>query len=185
MNSPAGARKPWMVAVTAVAWGFAEATLFFIVPDVFITWVALRSRRRALLCCALTIVAAMVGGSLMYFWSLHDPAGQRAMLLRVPAVDAGLVDRAHAELQRWGGLALVAGGFSGIPYKLYAAQAAQAGLSLPLLLAWTVLARGSRFVLLTLLTNFVATSLRHRFGARVVAGIWLLAWITMYAFYWS
>lgn len=185
MNSPAGAQQPWAAAVTAVAWGFAEATLFFIVPDVFITWVALHSRRRALLCCALTIAAAMVGGSLMYFWSLHDPVGQHAMLLKVPAVDAGLLDRAQAELQRWGGVGLIVGGFSGVPYKLYAAQAAAAGLSLPLLLAWTVLARGSRFVLLALLANFVATSLRHWFGARVVAGIWLLAWITMYAFYWS
>ncbi|HET7563152.1 MAG TPA: hypothetical protein VFJ87_12310 [Rhodanobacteraceae bacterium] len=185
MNPAWRARGGWLVAVTALAWGFAEATLFFIVPDVFITWVALRSRRRALVCCALVVAAAMLGGALMYVWSLHDPAAQRAMLLKVPAIDAGLIDRAHAELQRWGGFGLVLGGFSGVPYKLYAAQAAAAGLSPPVLLAWTVLARGLRFVLVALLANGVATWLRPRVGGRLVAGIWLLAWVTMYAFYWS
>jgi hypothetical protein len=31
----------------AVLWGFAEATVFFIVPDVQLSWLALRSRRTA------------------------------------------------------------------------------------------------------------------------------------------
>jgi hypothetical protein len=50
----------------AFAWGLAEATVFFVVPDVWISRLALSSWRAALRGCALALVGALVGGVLLY-----------------------------------------------------------------------------------------------------------------------
>lgn len=43
----------------ALLWGFAEATLFFLVPDVLLIWIAVqRTRREALVACAFALGGA-------------------------------------------------------------------------------------------------------------------------------
>jgi membrane protein YqaA with SNARE-associated domain len=50
----------------AALWGFAEATLFFIVPDVLLSIIAVRrGRRPAWIAMAWTIAGAIAGGALM------------------------------------------------------------------------------------------------------------------------
>ena len=186
MNPARADRTHWLaVYAGAVIWGAAESTLFFVVPDVLITWVALRSRRHALACCALALAGALAGGAVMYHWGRVDPGGVHAALLHVPAIDAQLIDIARRVLQAHPAVALIGGAFNGVPYKLFAAQAPQAGVSLATLLLLTLPARGLRFVLLALLSNAAASWLRQRTGPRVVAGLWLAAWVVEYAFYWS
>lgn len=182
MTPPAHRRA---VCVAALAWGVAEATLFFIVPDVLLTRVALHDRRRALVGCGLAVLGAMLGGAVMYVWSLHDPAQVRAVLLRVPAVGPDLMTQAGEAMRQLGGFGIVAGAFQGVPYKLFAAQAAAADLSLPLLLAVTIPARGLRFVLTVLVAHAAAQWLRGRAGRRAVSLAWWLAWIIVYVVYWS
>lgn len=176
-------RRPAYAA--ALAWGVAEATLFFIVPDVLLTRVALRDRRRALVGCGLAVLGAMFGGIVMYAWSLHDPAQVGAALLRVPAVGPDLMTQADEAMRQLGGFGIVAGAFQGVPYKLFAAQAAAAGLSLPLLLAVTIPARGLRFVLTVLVAHAAAQWLRAWAGWRAVSLAWWLVWIIVYVVYWS
>ena len=52
--------------IVAFAWGFAEATLFFIVPDVPLTGVGCRSLRAGLKAMSAALVGALLGGMLMY-----------------------------------------------------------------------------------------------------------------------
>lgn len=65
MTDPAAATTPplpkhW--AWWAFAWGLAEATFFFIVPDVFTTRLALQDFKRALISCIFTLAGALLGG---------------------------------------------------------------------------------------------------------------------------
>ncbi len=46
----------------AGAWGMAEAVLWFVVPDVFLTWVAMRRGVRPALRLSLVAVAGAIGG---------------------------------------------------------------------------------------------------------------------------
>lgn len=39
------------VALIATLWGFVEATFFFVMPDVYLSWLALDRPRLALLAC--------------------------------------------------------------------------------------------------------------------------------------
>lgn len=47
-------------------WGFSEAIWFFIIPDVFLTFIALFSLKRALIGMGWAIFGAMLGGALLY-----------------------------------------------------------------------------------------------------------------------
>src|SRR3546814_12347528 len=51
----------------SLLWGFAEATVFFVVPDVWISRRALSSWRAALRGCGFALAGALVGGVLLYF----------------------------------------------------------------------------------------------------------------------
>jgi hypothetical protein len=61
------------VTLLAAAWGLAEATLFFLVPDILITWVALTSLRRALLSSLWVLAGALAGGCLMHLSGASRP----------------------------------------------------------------------------------------------------------------
>ncbi|QNP41584.1 hypothetical protein [Lysobacter solisilvae (ex Woo and Kim 2020)] len=169
--------------VIALAWGFAEATLFFVIPDVWITRVALRSRREALVAAAFAVAGAMLGGALVYLWGARDPAAVRATFDALPAISPGLIDSIAARWQQSGVWAPLVGAFSGVPYKLYAAQAADV-VSLPLFVALSTLARGARFVVFALLANLIARLATPRLGERRVFAVWLALWGAGYALYW-
>ena len=57
---------------TAMAWGFAEATFFFIIPDVFLTYIALKNWRQATRACFWALGGALIGGAVMYAWGALD-----------------------------------------------------------------------------------------------------------------
>ena len=52
--------------VLAAVWGFSEATLFFIVPDVIVGLIALHHPRKALWAGGAAVAGACVGGALLY-----------------------------------------------------------------------------------------------------------------------
>lgn len=182
LPAPRGTSK-WLLL--AFVWGVAEATVFFVVPDVLITALALRSRRTALLACVGAVVGALLGGTITYVWGIRDPLGARQFFDLLPAIGPAMMDGVTRDLQQMGALAILAGPMVGVPYKLFAAQAAAAGFSLPLFLLISIPARGMRFVLLALLTNAAASWLRPRVGARSVVLIYAVLWTVNYGLYWA
>jgi membrane protein YqaA with SNARE-associated domain len=171
---------------TAFLWGFAEATFFFIIPDVFLSLVAVfhwRGAWRHILCAML---GAVFGGALLYSWAAAQPAQARESILRVPFVRPEMLDRVDTGFRTIGLSALPVGSVTGVPYKLYAIEAPRFCGMKSFLLA-TPLARGVRFVLVTLIFGLVAGLLRHRLGVRNrnLLLLYAAAWIVTYAFYWG
>ncbi|HET6469819.1 MAG TPA: hypothetical protein VFG43_15715 [Geminicoccaceae bacterium] len=168
----------------AALWGFAEATLFIIVPDVALTAVALLAGwRRALLACLWAVAGALVGGALMHRWGSIDPSGAVAALTRLPAISPGMVRAVGAELADLGFPALMLGPLSGRPYKIYAVQAGAAGMGLVPFLAVSVPARLARFVLLVLLVAAIDRALASRLALRLRLALLAGAWSVFYAAY--
>ena len=184
-NTAVAGAGDWRAQAIAMAWGFAEATLFFVVPDVWISHLAMRSLRRGLWACASTLAGAMAGGGLVYWLGQRHEAALLALYDRLPAIGQGLIARVGDQLESMGAAGLVLGGFTGAPYKLYAAQAAAAGMGVPAFLAASVLARGLRFVLVALLAWLVARMLAAKLGERTTLKILVAFWIVFYAAYWS
>lgn len=175
---------------TAVLWGFAEATLFFVVPDVLLTFIAVQDRRRALLACGGAVAGALAGGVLMYLWGSIDPRGALTVLDAVPAIGPAMIEEVRASLERAGATAIFLGPLTGTPYKIYAVMTGSMGTSLPLFLLVSLPARSLRFVALTLVTAWA--SRQHPFRRwsvtrkrLLLSVLWLVFYIGYLAAHWN
>lgn len=169
----------------AFLWGLAEATLFFIVPDVLLSLLALKNRRHAWIASGYAVAGAMLGGALMYAWTARDAGQVYSLLVSIPAISPELIDRARAQLDEWGYPSLFAGAFSGVPYKLYASEAGAAVLPLAGLLAVTIPARALRFVLVVAVVNGISRRWLSGWSHARRAALLLAGWALFYGGYFS
>ncbi len=171
-------RRALIESVGAALWGFAEATVFFVVPDVLLTFLALDRTRRALSACIYVTAGALVGGALMYVWAAGDPAGAAATVDAVPAVSAGMIERVGHDLERRGLAGLLVGAFTGTPYKVFAVRAPDVGIGAVPFLVSSIPARLSRFLLVSLVAGWISARIGSRWRperkAAVLAGLWLV-----------
>ena len=169
----------WLVA----GWSAAEAAIFFIVADVPISWIAVRSgTRAAMLAAVVAAFASVVGAAVVLVWAGRDPGGATAIMASLPAIDPALIERA-GDGYHHGPLAMLAGSFSGIPFKLYALEAAKNGGYGLLLLA--PLLRLPRFLAVALLVGGFSRLLARRLDIRRRLELLGLCWVAFYAFYFS
>ena len=178
-----------MLALIAV-WALAEAVLFFIVADVPIMALGIRSGvKKALIGAGIAAVFAALGGLILAYYSGLWPKDVYPVLIAVPAIDEALVAQVEADWDARGALGMMIGSFSGVPYKLYAFAAGLAGERSLLWFGWfvlvSILARLPRFVLVALVSGWAGPRLVARFGARAVWAGFGVAWAAFYAWYWS
>jgi membrane protein YqaA with SNARE-associated domain len=180
--SPKGSRQhwPWI----AFVWGLAEATFFFVVPDVFITRLALRSPwRRVLLACGCALAGALIGGTLLWFAAQNDaaPALLRTFA-RLPGINRDLVVETGFALHEHGNKAMFTGGLIGQPYKLFAVHAAAQQVPLMGFLLFSAAARLMRFVLTAAIARLAAFGL-HRWPESKLLRAHTLVWLCFYTVY--
>ena len=169
----------WVVA----GWSAAEAAIFFIVADVPISWIAVRSGTRAALLAALIAAVASIAGTLaVFFWAGEDPAGATAAMAALPGIDQALVAEA-ADRYRHGLHAVLAGAFSGIPFKLFALEAAREGGIAFLLLA--PLLRLPRFLAVAFFVGGLSKMLERRMNVRRRLALLAILWTIFYTWYLS
>ena len=168
------------------AWGFAEATVFFVVADVAVSWIALRRGLKPALAAALAAAAgAVLGIALIYFWAVREPAAALALVDRVPWVTAELIEGMRADLTAHGVAAVLVAGVTGVPIKIAAALAPGVGIGPALFLAVGAAQRLERFVAVALLAALIARLLRGRLSERSLTALWTAFWVLFYALYWA
>lgn len=175
----------WVAAV--IVWAAAEASFFFVLPDVLLTYIALRFGLRSALKLAATaaLTASLVGG-LFWFWAHQNIWLAREVMTFIPAIGPDLIDRASDEMKDglWP-LHMIVGAATGVPYKIYAIEAGAAQISLlPFLLA-SFVARVLRFAGTIILAHFGHMLLLRLNAERFVYWGWGLAWLIVYAIYFS
>ena len=178
-GAPAPDRRAWLGAAAAL-WGFAEGTLFFIVPDVLLSAIAIRSLRNAVLAAVLATLGAMAGGTVMYFWG-SDALG---IVRSLPDVRPEMPARVRQQLEEYGAPATVLGPLRTTPYKLYAVQAPASNVSYGSFMLITPVARFPRFLLVSLGVALAARYLKPRLGTRGAYGLWLASWVAIYLVLW-
>jgi membrane protein YqaA with SNARE-associated domain len=171
----------------AFVWGFAEATLFFIVPDVLLTWIATRSLRSAMQATLAALAGALIGGAAVVAFAHTSADTARAVLLHIPGINAHLLERVGGQVDELNWLAVLFGPLKGIPYKIYAVEwGRRDGALLPFLLI-SIPARWVRFALSAVLARVIAYllgPLTHR-RARIETMILAAIWIAFYIFYFT
>jgi len=164
-------------------WSAAEAALFFIVADVPISWIAVRSgTKAALLAAVVAAVASVAGAAIVLLWAGRDPSGAAGTMAALPAIDPALIAKAAADYHQ-GALAMLRGSFSGTPFKLYALEAAKSDGYGLLLLA--PLLRLPRFAAVAVLVGAISQVLKPYVELRGRLLILGALWIAFYAFYFS
>ena len=164
-------------------WGLAEATFFFLVPDVLLSAMAIKSLRRALWGTIAALVGALIGGVCFYYWGASAPAQAASFVESVPAISQLMMAGVAAELQAQGPIAVLLGPLSGIPYKTYAVQAAAANVSIVQFLLISIPARLLRFVLVALVSYFISRWCLRRLAYRWKLGCWAGVWFAFYSCY--
>ena len=178
-------RHGWLVGLV---WGLAESTIFFIVPDVGVAFVAAMSPKRWWVSAVTSVLGTLLGAVLL-FLVIHLWLGAHAadLLLRIRGIHPSTLALASSRTADHGAGVLFLAAFQGIPYKVYATQLTLAGISLPVLLLWTVPSRALRLLPVAAVAGaggrLLQGSLHRHFGGWVAA--YGLFWFVFYAWYWT
>jgi len=169
----------------AFAWGLAEATFFFIVPDVLLTLLARGALKPALKASGAALAGALVGGACMYAFASAAPDAARAALDYVPAISPTLIARVAGQTDEYGLIAILTGPLKGIPYKIYAVCWGAQGRSFAGFLLISIPARYVRFFLSAVVARLLARALEPFTKRRASVEILILAgiWTAFYGFY--
>jgi len=166
-------------------WGLAEGIVFFIVPDVYITFATLYSIRAGVVAWLFSIVGSLVAVCVIYVVVTVFGAGYVSFLNWIPGISQPLLEQTAVTIAADGlpyTPALVLGG---VPLKVYAAIACTLGTSLGALLVWTVFARVVRIAPVFLLIALVRGAARRSVDAHPAAwlGAHIVSWVAFYVFY--
>lgn len=169
----------------AALWGFAEATLFFIVPDVLLTSLALTSLKKALWATLAAALAAAVGGALIWSCAHYAPQVSRSVLLQVPGISENTFAAVRLFLESGLFQGMLYGAFSGVPYKIFAAEAGMNGTSLWAFTLLSPIVRLPRFMVMVLIAWGLSQLLADRLSRRAKRALLLALWALFYVFYFS
>ena len=167
----------------AFTWGLAEATLFFIVPDVLLSFVATRSRDLAVHAALAATIGALAGGAMLHTWGAFDAPAARTTLEKIPGINAKLVASAGDDVERYGAAALFLAAATGKPYKLLSVEMGSAGWTLLPFLGLSFAARLARFVVVPLAIGWCWSQLPPAWGRRRRDILLLACWCVFYAAY--
>ena len=169
----------WIVA----GWSAAEAAIFFLVADIPISWIAVRSgTKAALLAAVVAAFASILGGIAVFLWAGQDPGGPTATMAALPGIDRALIDQAAGAYHQ-GFPMMLAGSFSGVPFKLFTLEAAKQGEYGLLLVA--PLLRLPRFLTVALVAGTISELLARRISMKQRLGLLAALWVAFYAFYFA
>ena len=172
--------------IAAMLWGFAEATLFFIVPDVIVGLVALREPRRSLWVGLAAVTGACCGGAALYTLVPQIGRDIEDMMAAVPAIHPVMIDQAREQLAIQGPIALLHGHWDGIPLKVFAAEWSLFRLGVVKLMLWTGAVLAFRLVTLGLVFGALGFVLRRSLQKHpeVWTAVYLALWTLFYMYYW-
>jgi len=170
----------------AALWGVAEATFFFVVPDVLLSFVAILEWPRTWKHVLAAIAGATLGGALLFHWASVEPSRARAAVGSVPFIRESMFTKADEGLREGGLISVFLGSVSGLPYKLYAVQAPRYFRANYFLLG-TPAARAVRFLLVWIGFGAAALGLKSTFPRSKpwLPAIYAALWIASYALYWG
>lgn len=179
-------RLGWAGKAIAAIWGFADATVFFVAPEIWLTYIGLRHGTYAVLLAGLfATLGAVAGGLALYFFAAAEPAEARNLILWLPAVNAEALREARELLGKWDAIAVVGNPYSLLPFKLLAVEAPAAKVQ-PLFFGLaTFVAYLSRTFFVALVAGFLGWLLRRTFGFRRLMTWALVLWALIYALYYG
>ncbi len=177
----------WLLVWSLVAfiWAFAEAVWFFIMVDVLISLAVMRfGVLRAMVPTLAALIGALLGGIVLYQWAQVNPETVRAFILTVPGITEELLRTVSVDMADEPLGALFLGGLTGVPFKIFAATAYEAGIApLQEFLQPASMARLSRFVAVVAVSGVLRFLLYTRLRRVGLMRLTLFIWVVFYAWF--
>lgn len=180
--------------VIAFLWGLCEALFLFFIPDIWLSFIAAGTEslwRNSIRATLWVLVGGLLGACLL-FWFLNARGHASyenitAFWQNLPGVYPYMFRVAGGHLQGAGAAGMLEGPTSGIPYRVYVAQAWLQHIPLVKILLWTPLARLERIVLAPLVVIAIRLSLRYfkKDYPRLLLWGLSLYWVGIYVWYWG
>lgn len=147
-------RALWALAIVA----FVESSFFPIPPDILMIPMIIAAPRRAFLIAGVATVFSVLGGLFGYFigWGLFDTVGRPVLEFYGKTADA---QEFSDKFNAWGAWAVLIAGVTPFPYKVITIMSGWTGLSLPVFILSSIVARSLRF--------FIIAGLLWKFGAPI------------------
>ncbi len=159
---------------------FAESSFFPIPPDVMLAPMTLAKPKRGWRFATVTTIASVIGGLAGYAigWLALDAF--KPLLMSLGYWD-GYV-RSTEWFVTWGFLAVLAAGFSPIPYKVFTIAAGALHMFLPAFILASIVGRGGRFFLVAGLIIWGGESMERRLRTHVDTIGWIVVVIGVLGF---
>jgi len=178
--------RRYALDVAVFIWGVAEATLFFFVPDVLLSYVGLKRGVKAVVRASVIAAAGAAAGSvIMYLWSTIDAAAAREAVLAVPSISDAMAQRAEVAMAENWFLATLLGPLSSTPFKVFAILAPAAGAPLPAFALASVAARLPRFLIVSIGVSLIGRILGRWLSERQLLWVLIGAWLLFYAVFFA
>jgi len=161
---------------------FAESSFFPIPPDVMLAPMTLARPDRGWLFAAITTVASVAGGVLGYFIGWLAIEALEPWMVRVGYDEAYLLARDWFD--RWGFWAVLAAGFSPIPYKVFTIAAGAMLMFLPGFVLASLLGRGARFFLVAGLIVWGGAPMERAIRRHVDTLGWVCVVLLVAGYFW-
>jgi hypothetical protein len=187
-------RRPRLVALAdsaaapliAATWGAAEASFLFVVPDVWLGFIALVAPRRLATSIAAALAGAMAGVVVLLLAGRLDGPRVDALIRRLPGIRSADPANIAAAIAARGERAFLDGPLRALPVKVYVREAQRARRRVPDILMASLLNRLARFVPVA-----VGFALLGRLGRPIaearpglVTALYAGGWSLFYALYW-
>jgi hypothetical protein len=184
VTSRFGSQSSVGASLIAGAWGAAEASIFFVVPDVPVGLISLVSPKRAATAC-IAATAGGVLGALGLHAALQAGWDPEPYFARVPGIRPADAAAARDAVAAAPIRAFALAAFSGVPVKLFVAGGSRLGLPTGALAGLTLLNRAPRLAVAALLMRSIGRQLGEAGVPRAAsAGAYLAVWSVFYAWYW-
>ncbi len=136
----------WALALVA----FLESSVFPIPPDILMIPMIIARPRQAFLIAGVALVASVLGALLGYYigWGLFESVG-RPVLEFYGKADH--FEGFRTRYNEWGAWAVLIAGITPFPFKVITILSGSTGLSLPVFILASIIARGARFFMVALL----------------------------------
>jgi hypothetical protein len=172
--------------MAALLWGVAEASLFFIVPDLLISYLAMtRGFKAGAWASLFAALGAVVGGAIIFLWSAHDPLGAHRAVATVPAISEAMIAEAQADIDANGWfVAALKGPLTSTPYKVYALLAPRTGAPLAAFAPAALPVRLPRFLFVAAVFALIGQAIGRRLDRRILLAAFTSGWLLFYGWFW-
>jgi len=144
-----------LAVILIFLWAFAEALVFPLPPETLLIPLILVSQRRTLYFAVIALFGSFLGGIIAFSFGMAYPDLARSFIHSIFGLTTNMLSKVERWQEQFGIISVLFSSFTGVPYKAFAFLGGVSKFNVFGFIAASLVARGSRILLLCFLANLV------------------------------